>query len=181
MTSYEDGTLRVVPSGEIPAERVVALPRLVGPELRGLPQDEDGFVPTDAYGWVRGLEHVYAAGDVTTFPVKQGGLAAQQADAVAQSLAAWAGAAVDPKPFRPVLRGQLLTGGAPRFLRTDLAGGGGDRSDVAFEPLWWPPGRSPARTSPPSLRNTGSATRPDRRSGRGIIVDVDLSERLSDA
>jgi sulfide:quinone oxidoreductase len=181
VTSYEDGTLRVVPSGEIPAERVVALPRLVGPELRGLPQDEDGFVPTDPYGRVRGLENVYAAGDVTTFPVKQGGLAAQQADAVAQSLAAWAGAAVDPKPFRPVLRGQLLTGGAPRFLRTDLAGGGGDRSDVAFEPLWWPPGKVAGTYLAPFLARHGIGDATGSPEREGIAVDVDLSERLSDA
>jgi hypothetical protein len=34
---------------------------------------------------------VFAAGDATTFPIKQGSLAAQQADAVADAIAAsWA-------------------------------------------------------------------------------------------
>ena len=38
----------------------------------------------DAIGRVPGAEDVYAAGDITTFPVKQGGLAAQQADVAAE-------------------------------------------------------------------------------------------------
>ena len=51
-----------------------------------------------------GLAGVYAAGDGAAFPIKQGGLAAQQADAVAESIAAAVGARVTPEPFRPVLR-----------------------------------------------------------------------------
>ncbi len=54
------------------------------------------------------LDDVFAAGDATTFPIKQGGLAAQQADAVAEAIAASVGADIDPQPFRPVLRGVLL-------------------------------------------------------------------------
>jgi sulfide:quinone oxidoreductase len=42
---------------------------------------------------------VYAAGDITAFPVKQGGIAAEQADAVAEMLASEAGADVTPAPF----------------------------------------------------------------------------------
>src|SRR5512132_1422572 len=51
-----------------------------------------------------GVEDVYAAADITAFPLKQGGLAAQEADAVAERIAAQAGARVLPQPFRPVLR-----------------------------------------------------------------------------
>ena len=54
---------------------------------------------------------------MTARPLKQGGLAAQQAEAAARSIAAWAGADVEPQPYEPVLRGLLLTGAAPRFLR----------------------------------------------------------------
>ena len=139
--SFANGVLRLVPEGELAAERVVALPRLEVPEIPGLSQGEHGFVPTDPFGRVEGMDDVYAAGDVTTFPIKQGGLAAAQADVVASSIAAWAGAPVTPEPFRPVLRGQLLTGGAPRYLRSELAGGRGDSSEVEFQPLWWPPGK----------------------------------------
>jgi sulfide:quinone oxidoreductase len=77
-------------------------------------------LPTDAFGRVTGAADVYAAGDASSFPIKQGGLASQQADAVASTIAAWAGAAVQPTPFRPVLRGQLLTAGASRYLELDL-------------------------------------------------------------
>ena len=69
---------------------------------------------------MRGVEDVFAAGDATTFPLKQGGLATQQADAAAEAIAADLGAAVRPAPFRPVLRGLLLTGGAPLYLRSRL-------------------------------------------------------------
>jgi sulfide:quinone oxidoreductase len=88
---------------------------------------------------VTGVPDVYAAGDVTAFPVKQGGIACQQADAAAEQIAAGAGAGVDPKPFRPVLRGMLLTERWARFLRRDASGTAGDDSSVAGRALWWPP------------------------------------------
>ena len=69
-------------------DRVVALPRLVGPAITGLPSDADGFLPVTAHCEVTGIERVYAAGDATDFPVKYGGIAAQQADAAAASIAA---------------------------------------------------------------------------------------------
>jgi hypothetical protein len=77
----------------------------------------------DEHGAVRGLQDVYAIGDIATVPIKQGGLAAQQADAAAAAIAARAGAPVDPAPFRPVLRGLLLTGVASTYLREGGAGG----------------------------------------------------------
>jgi sulfide:quinone oxidoreductase len=72
----------------LPVDRVVTLPRLAGPRLRGIPCGRNGFIHTDAHGRVAGMDGVFAAGDATAFPVKQGGLAAQQADAVAEALAA---------------------------------------------------------------------------------------------
>jgi sulfide:quinone oxidoreductase len=127
------------PSGRrIDADRIVALPALVGRALEGVPADGSGFIPVDTHGRVVGLSGVYAAGDGTNFPIKQGGLATQQADAVAEAIAAEAGAPVEPEPFRPVLRGLLLTGGDDRFLRNAVAGGGGE-GEVATHTLWWPP------------------------------------------
>src|SRR6266540_2775676 len=67
---------------------VVALPRLEGPRLAGVPCDPQGFVPTDEYGRVGSEVDVYAAGDLTQFPVKQGGIATKQADTAAASIAA---------------------------------------------------------------------------------------------
>jgi len=90
---------------------------------------------------VVGVPGVYAAGDVTSYPVKQGGIAAQQAVAAAESIAAEAGADVTPRPFRPVLRGLLLTESDPRYLRHALAGPFGEPEEVATDPLWWPPAK----------------------------------------
>src|SRR6185295_2868510 len=94
---------------------------------------------------------VLAAGDATTFPVKQGGLATQQADAAAATIAHELGALVEPRPFVPVLRGLLLTGGAPLYLRAELDATGVPRAagtrtrrlagEVSSRALWWPPGK----------------------------------------
>jgi sulfide:quinone oxidoreductase len=135
----------------LPVERVVTLPALVGPRLRGLPSGRDGFLHTDAHGRLAGLDGVFAAGDMTAFPIKQGGLAAQQADAVAETIAAAVGADINPQPFRPVLRGVLLTGGPARYLRADISGGAGDDSIIAGDALWWPPNKLCGRYLAPYL------------------------------
>ena len=100
----------------IAADRTVAVARLVVPPIPGIPQGAGGFIPTDPYGRVDGLRRVYAAGDATWFPIKQGGIATQQADAAASALAADAGLPVEPEPFEPLLRGILFTGGASEPL-----------------------------------------------------------------
>jgi len=141
----EPGRLRLSSDRTLPADRVVTLPQLRGPSLLGLPHDGRGFVEADPHGQVRGTKNVYAAGDVTDFPIKHGGLAALQADAVAESIAARAGADVDPMPFRPVLRGLLLAGTARRYLSSDLVHGQDETSKVEEMPLWWPPTKVAAR------------------------------------
>ena len=163
--------LRVLPDGRIPADRVVALPRLEGPRLEGIPHDANGFVPTDAHGQVRGLVDVYAAGDLTDFPVKQGGIATQQADAAADSIAAAAGAPIDPQPFKPVLRGLLLTGLTPRYLRTEP---GSMHSEANTEPLWWPPAKIVGRFLAPFLAAQLHLTEGPAPYGNSVEVDVDL-------
>jgi sulfide:quinone oxidoreductase len=167
----EDGALRVLPDERIEADRVVALPRLEGPHLEGVPHDRNGFVPTDSFGAVRGLDDVYAAGDLTDFPVKQGGIAAQQADAAAESIAAAYGAPVDPRPFSPVLRGLLLTGLTPRYLRTEPSS---VQSEVDTEPLWWPPAKIVGRHLAPFLASQLHISE-SPPPGAGVAVDVDLS------
>ena len=116
----------------------VALPLIEGPVLKGLPADDRGFIPIDEHARVPGVEDVYAAGDGTTFPIKQGGLATQQADAAAEHIAARLGAAIQAKPFHPVLRGQLITGAESLHLRHDLTGGHGEGT-ASIDYLWWPP------------------------------------------
>lgn len=107
----------VHPGGRsVAAERIIALPQLSGPALEGLPQDGGGFIPVDETGRVRGVDHVWAAGDATDVPIKQGGVAAQLADIVAAEIAALTGATTDVAPLAPTLEGVLMTGGTPRYL-----------------------------------------------------------------
>jgi sulfide:quinone oxidoreductase len=82
----------------VEADRIMALPELRGPHIPGLPADGDSFLPVDRFGRVRGTGRVWAAGNVTDFPIKQGGVAAGLADVVAQDIAALAGVplTVDP-------------------------------------------------------------------------------------
>jgi sulfide:quinone oxidoreductase len=147
----EDGHLALVPAGRLAADRVVTLPALEGRRIRGVPHDAKGFIPVDDHGRVRGIESVYAAGDAAAFPIKQGGIAAQQADAAAEHIAARAGAPIEPRPFVPIMRGLLLTGGEPRFMRAEVSGGRGDTSAVAADPLWWPPAKISGRFLAPYL------------------------------
>ena len=176
--SFETGVLRLVPEGEVQADVVVALPKLVGPAVVGIPQDGSGFVPTDEKGRVPGAEDVYAAGDATTFPIKQGGLATQQADAAATTIAAAAGAPVEPSPFRAILRGLLLTGAVPHFLRADLSKWreGGLRMDT--DPLWWPPAKISGRYLGPFLAEHAGFADLSGPPENAIPVEVDLAARI---
>lgn len=168
-TAVEGGHVVLMPDRRVPADHVVTLPRLAGPAIPGLPHDADGFLETDLHGQVRRVPDVYAAGDVTTFPIKQGGLAAQQADAIAEAIAARAGAPVDPRPFHPVLRGQLLVGRAQRFLEAAIGGGSGDVSRFESLALWWPPVKVAARHLGTYLEGVDSAAEPPR-SDEGVQV-----------
>ena len=76
-------------------------------------------------------------------------------------------AELDPRPFQPVLRGLLMTGGAPLYIRAEpqrLARestvaieaavqprAGRDRSAAAGQPLWWPPAKIAGRYLAPYL------------------------------
>lgn len=159
---FRNGALVVVPGRAIRTERVVSIPAPEGRRIPGMPDDGKGFVRADDHGRVEGRDDVYAAGDITAFPLKQGGIAAQQADAAAESIAALAGAPVTPQPFRPVLRGLLLTGLSPRFMEASLLD---DSSEVDSEPLWWPPAKIFGRHLAPFLAEH-AALSPDGASSR---------------
>jgi sulfide:quinone oxidoreductase len=182
-TSLVDRFLRTAEGRTIAADRVIALPGLAGPFIPGLPHDARGFIPTDAHACVIGCVGVYAAGDATTFPLRQGGLAAQQADAAAETIAARLGAIAHAEPFRPVLRGVLLTGGAPLYLHAVL---GTDETPVARRlqgtasstagprALWWPPAKVAGRYLAPLLataRPTALLTSPMTDLGPHHAVD----------
>ena len=135
----------------VEVDRVVALPELYGPAVRGLPAAEHGFIPVDVHARVRGVERVYAAGDATDFAIKHGGISAQQADAAAEAIAALAGAPVEPQPVHPTIYGMLLTGGSPQYMRARIGGGEGFSSEVSADPLWSPSRKIVAKYLAPHL------------------------------
>ena len=153
--------------GGVMADRVVTLPDLEGPRIPGLGADAHGFILTDAHGCVANAPGVYAAGDAVSFPLKQGGLATQQADAVAEHIAQRAGAPVTPRPFRPVLRGLLINEGAPVYLRSEPQRMSRpssvaiddhrsrrrvpEASLASQQALWWPPAKIAGRYLAPYL------------------------------
>src|SRR5918995_2587179 len=136
VTSFESGRVRLADGGSIRSDHAVALPALEVPTIEGLPQRWRGFIPTDTGMHVAGLDRVWAAGDVTWFPIKQGGLAAQQAEVAANAIAAAAGVRVAAAAFRPHLRAALVTGAVPLLLET---------ADVDAGEAWWPPAKAAGR------------------------------------
>jgi sulfide:quinone oxidoreductase len=157
--SEVDGRLTLLPDGAtLEAQRTVALPMAAGPRVEGLPSDRLGFVLTDQHGRVPHASDVWAAGDAIAFPVKQGGLAAQQAE-----------------PFRPVLRGVVLTGRGQRWLRHDPAQD--PEGATARHALFWPPTKVAGRYLSPFLAELDQAEQlgdqlpqPD---GRPVELDLE--------
>ena len=159
---------------------VLALPLIEGPRVPGLPSDDDGFLPIDAHCRVPGAVGVYAAGDATSFPVKQGGIATQQADAAAEHIAASLGAAVEAKPFTPVLRGMLLTGSDSLYLRHRVAGGGGE-GDVSADRLWWPPDKISGRYLSAALAGVSGRRELGELGAEPLEVEVSLPHEWHEA
>ncbi|HEX7058478.1 MAG TPA: FAD-dependent oxidoreductase [Solirubrobacterales bacterium] len=162
---YDSGLLHVAPGEPIATDAVVSAPRLEGRRIAGVPHDRDGFVPVDEHCRVMGMERAYAAGDVTNFPVKQGGIAAQQADVAAEQIAAEAGAGVDPQPFEPILRGTLWTGEGQRFLYGRLTGGYGETSELTEHARWEHEGKIVGAHLAPFLDSLPGVERPGAQTG----------------
>lgn len=133
---FEDGRLTIVPGERFDVDAVVSLPKLEGRRIRGILHDPDGFVQVDDHCRMLKRDRIFAAGDVTDFPVKQGGIATQQADLIAETIAAELGVEIEPRSFDPVLRGVLWTGEEPRYLEGWLGGGHGESSSFTAEPPW---------------------------------------------
>jgi sulfide:quinone oxidoreductase len=159
------GGLLVEGGGVVEADHVVTLADVVARPIAGLPIDRAGFVPVDRNGRVVGERRDYAAGEVTSFPLRQGGIAAQQADAVAETIAARLdGAAGEPATFEPVLRGRLTTSGAPLYLQARPSG----QSLASYRAMWSPPEKVAGRYLAPYL----ASARPPS------IADAPLAERV---
>lgn len=92
---FEAGKV-VTEGGEIPADLILFMPGLTGPawlEDSELPRSEGGFIAADAQCRARGMDHVYVAGDIGSYPgpdwmAKQAHQADLQAEAVAKNIAA---------------------------------------------------------------------------------------------
>ncbi len=138
---------------ELSFDRVASVPKLTGPAITGLPADPDGFLPVTADSQVSGANGVYAAGDATTFPVKFGGIAAQQAEAAATSIAALAGAQADLAAFDGVVHGILVGSGTPRrlYFSARFEDGGVRDSRVSDTPTWSTEAKVSARHLGPYL------------------------------
>jgi sulfide:quinone oxidoreductase len=167
------GGLELDDGRRIRAAAVVALPGLVGRRIPGLAQDGMGFVAVDEHQRVPGAADVYAAGDVTTFPLKQGGLATQQADAAAEAILAQLGLPIAPRPFEPVLKGVLYTDGEPAYLHAPTRSGAPAPRTYS---MWWPPSKIAGRHLGPYLTTRAGAPRaPELRpEGEGIAVSLDV-------
>jgi sulfide:quinone oxidoreductase len=135
-------------------DRVVAMPVMDGPAVVGIDCDEHGFIPVDEHGRVAGADDVYAAGDGIDFPIKQGGIATQQADVVAADIARRVGVETGVDPDRPIVRVKLLTGHGARYSA--------DESKLSQHALWWPPGKIAGAYLAPYLAGMELEPPPDR-------------------
>jgi sulfide:quinone oxidoreductase len=153
-----EGGLALVDGTVIPCDHAVALPAPRIEAIDGLPQGRHGFLETDFRMRIDGCANEYAVGDASWFPIKQGGLAAQQADSAASCIAHELAPDVKCAPFVPRLRAALLTGDGPLYLRS----GAGLEIAASEAPLWWPPGKVAGRYLTPFIaRHASSTNQPD--------------------
>ena len=142
------------------ADRIVTLPRITGPAVAGLAAGTDWFAPIDDRCVVAETGgRVFAAGDATDFPVKHGGISAQQADTAAAGIAHLAGCGQRPPPFAPVIRAMLLTGDRPLYLTAHVVAGLGWRSKIYKQPPWPPDEKVIAEELGPYLADLDLTTR----------------------
>lgn len=122
---------------ELEVDSMVAMPRLVGPSIGGIPgTGADGFIPIDHHCAVPHTgNRIFVAGDAADFPLKQGGVGAQAADVAAAAIAHQAGAHVDVPDFRPIVQGKLMTGAGPKFISANYIGGEGFGAVIADHPV----------------------------------------------
>jgi sulfide:quinone oxidoreductase len=156
----DEAGIRRVPSVPAGAGRVVALPTLRGRAPFGVPVDAEGFIRVDGLGRVAHTTNVYAVGDGASHQIKQGGLATQQADVVAQLIR---GVQVALPDY--VLRALLITGRQPLYLRRVLRED--THGEVSRRPLWWPPSKIAGQWLAPFLDSLDDGPTYERRlSGR---------------
>jgi len=133
------GKLLVQPQAlELHPERMLAMPRIEGPGIRGLSGGgAHGFIPIDMSCGVPGTGgRVFAAGDAAAYPVKHGGVGAQMADTAAGAIARLAGVEIEQQPFWPHIRGKVFGPPEPLYISARVVGGKGFESEVHESPPW---------------------------------------------
>lgn len=177
-----DGELRLADGRTVLADRAVALPQAVGRFVDGLPHDDAGFLSVDAYGRVDGVPGVFAAGDATAFPLKQGALAAQQADAAASAMLAELGFPVRPSAASTVLTGLLHTDDERARRDVPISTEGPATEDATRgHALWWPPSPIAGSLLGPYISARGAARgTPAAETPTAIPIRVDVA-RLAGA
>ena len=171
-----DGVVLELDTGSrLEVDRALFLPAIKGPAVHGAPHDQDGFLPVDEHARVPAADGVYAAGDVTALALKHSTLASAQATAAAESIAAAAGATVDPGGWSPVLYGIVTL--PPRFPGPRDSPWVRD-GEPAEHCLWWPPGHVAGRHLGPYLASSDRAIHPGldwHPTGVPVAVDVERS------
>lgn len=174
--AYENGRLTCEDGRTFEPDEVITLAQPIVPDIPGVPQGRDGLIDCDPEMQVRGLQNVWIAGDATWFPIKQGGIAAQQAEVAAAGIARAAGVDMPQQIFEPTIRAALLTGDEPQFLTTDLSEDG--EAELSTSPLWWPPIKvAGPRLAPYLAREWGG----DDADPFGPVTDLQPADRSSEA
>jgi sulfide:quinone oxidoreductase len=144
----DEGYVRTAAGAAIPSDATVAVPVIRPSAFSGVPVDDEGFIVVDDFCRVGNERSVFAAGDCTNRPLKQGGIASQQADTAAAGIAAMVGAEVEPTPLRPQLRALLFTGEKPLPLGEP---GSDAEPDAKIEARYLTPYLRAAKPSLPTL------------------------------
>jgi len=170
----EHTVLQLEPGSPLAVDLAVSLPAVYGPAMAGMAHDRSGFVPVDGHCRIPDASGLYAAGDATSLSLKHSTLAASQATAAAEAIAAQAGADVEPNPWSPVLYGILA-------LPPHFPGPPGspwlDHGEPVTHCLWWPPGHVAGRHLAPYLSSVDPGVRPGlewHANGLPIAVPVDM-------
>ncbi len=127
-------------------QRLISVPVMLGPHIRGVASDHAGFVAVDESLKVCGSDVVWAAGGCIAGALEHSALSAQQADAAVAAIAAACGhIGADGSGIGPdavEITGVLLTGQRDRWLAENPIG----TLEPSTRCLWWPPGRAVGKT-----------------------------------
>jgi sulfide:quinone oxidoreductase len=148
--AWRAGCLELADGSSVWADRAVALPIHRGPAIEGLPADARGFIHAGTDARVPGAADVWAVGDGTTHPVKQGGVACRQADVAAEGIAVGLGIPVEDPAGATSLSGWMWDGRRGQRLRADA--GAADPGQGPPVPAW-PVAKVGGRFLAPFLRD----------------------------